>query len=100
MAACVDQELLLGGLIDGELDAANTALVEAHVARCEACREQLDRLQAARNLLRSDGVRHHTPKGLADRIAALPELQLAAVNDNRITRWLAPALGGAIAAAL
>ena len=38
MPACVDQELLLGGLVDGELDAANTALVEAHVARCAACR--------------------------------------------------------------
>ena len=44
MAACVDQELLLGGLVDGELDAANTALVEAHVARCEGCREELERL--------------------------------------------------------
>ena len=39
MPACADQELLLGGLIDGELDAANTALVEAHVTRCEGCRE-------------------------------------------------------------
>ena len=33
MPACVDQELLLGGLIDNELDAANIAMVEAHVAR-------------------------------------------------------------------
>ena len=51
MAACEDQELLLGGLVDGELDAANTALVEAHVARCEGCREELERLQAVRSLL-------------------------------------------------
>ncbi|MGN6848809.1 MAG: anti-sigma factor family protein, partial [Sphingomicrobium sp.] len=50
MAACVDQELLLGGLVDGELDAANTALVEAHVARCDGCREELERLQAVRTL--------------------------------------------------
>ena len=33
MPACVDQELLLGGLVDGELDAANTAMVEAHAGR-------------------------------------------------------------------
>ena len=46
MPACVDQELLLGGLVDGELDAANTALVEAHVVRCDACRNELERLQA------------------------------------------------------
>ena len=61
MAACVDQELLLGGLVDGELDAANTALVEAHVARCEGCREELERLQAIRSLLPGDGVRHSAP---------------------------------------
>ena len=53
MSACVDQELLLGGLVDNELDAANVAMVEAHVARCEGCREELERLQALRNLLRS-----------------------------------------------
>lgn len=100
MAACVDQELLLGGLIDGELDAANTALVEAHVARCEGCREQLDRLQATRNLLRSNGVRHGAPEALARRIAALPEFQPKAANDNRILRWLGPGAVGALAAAL
>jgi anti-sigma factor RsiW len=100
MAACVDQELLLGGLVDGELDAANTALVEAHVARCESCREELERLQATRNLLRSDGVRHSAPGRLASRIAALPELQPKAANDNRLLRWLGPGAVGAIAAAL
>ena len=39
MSACVDQELLLGALVDNELDAANVALVEAHAIRCEGCRE-------------------------------------------------------------
>jgi anti-sigma factor RsiW len=100
MAACVDQELLLGGLIDGELDAANTALVEAHVARCEGCREQLDRLQATRNLLRSEGVRHIAPEALASRIAGLTELQPKAANDNPLLRWLGPGAIGALAAAL
>jgi len=100
MAACVDQELLLGGLIDGELDAANTALVEAHVSRCEGCREQLDRLQATRNLLRSEGARHSAPEALASRIAGLAELQPQAANDNRLLRWLGPGAIGALAAAL
>jgi len=90
MRACDDQELLLGGLIDGELDAANTALVEAHVARCEGCRGQLEQLQATRNLLRSDGVRHVAPDALASRIAGLAELRPKAANDNRLFRWLAP----------
>ena len=100
MAACTDQELLLGGLVDGELDAANTALVEAHVARCEACREELERLHALRGLLSSEGVRHSAPPALSSRIAAMPELKRTAANENRRWSWLAPALGGAVAASL
>jgi anti-sigma factor RsiW len=101
MPACLDQELLLGGLVDNELDAANVAMVEAHVARCEGCREELDRLQAVRNLLRADGVRHTTPESLSRRIAALPELAVPrAANDNRLLRWLGPGVVGALAASL
>ena len=101
MPACVDQELLLGGLVDNELDAANVAMVEAHVARCEGCREQLERLQAVRNLLRSEGVRHSAPAALSRRIASMPELAAPrASNDNRLLRWLGPGVIGALAASL
>jgi anti-sigma factor RsiW len=100
MAACVDQELLLGGLVDGELDAANTAMVEAHVARCEACREELERLQAVRNLLQIDGVRDRAPESLARRIADAPELAPKAANENRVRTWLGPGVVGALAASL
>lgn len=100
MPACVDQELLLGGLIDGELDAANTALVEAHVARCDGCGEELERLQAVRSLLAAEGVRYSAPRSLAGRIASLPELSPKAANQNRIPSWLGPGLAGALAATL
>ena len=100
MSPCADQELLLGGLVDGELDAANVAMVEAHVARCEGCREELERLQALRSLLKSEGVRHESPEALAQRIARLPELRPRAANENRILRWLGPGLVGAVAASL
>lgn len=100
MPACVDHELLLGGLVDGELDAANTALVEAHVARCEACREELERLQAVRSLLQIEGVRDRAPQSLTRRIASLPELAPKAANQNRVPSWLAPGVVGALAASL
>src|SRR5947209_3059381 len=101
MSGCADQELLLGGLVDNELDAANIAMVEAHVARCEDCRQELERLQAVRNLLRTDGVRHFAPVELSQRIGALPELAASrAANDNRLLRWLGPGLAGALAASL
>jgi anti-sigma factor RsiW len=100
MSACVDQELLLGGLVDDELDAANVAMVEAHVARCEGCREELERLQAVRALLHSEGVRHPSPRALTERIAAMPELTPSVANDNRLMRWLGPGIVGALAASL
>ena len=99
MPACADQELFLGGLVDGELDAANTALVEAHVARCANCREELERIEAVRGLVGSTGVRHAAPDELRRRIAAMPELATKAANENRLPRWLGPAAGGALAAA-
>lgn len=99
MAACVDQELLLGGLVDGELDAANSALVEAHVSRCAECREALDRLQAVHDLLGRDAMRHRAPDGLRRGIMNLPELAPAATR-GRVPRWLGPAFGGALAASL
>jgi anti-sigma factor RsiW len=101
MAACPDQELLLGGLVDNELDAANVAMVEAHIARCEGCREELERLQGLRNLMKSDGVRYWVPQSVSVRIAALPELATPrTANDNRVLRWLAPGVVGALAASL
>jgi|SRR5579884_61682 len=100
MPACVDQELLLGPLVDGELDAANTALVEAHVARCEGCREELERLQAVRSLLHGAGVRHSAPDSLMTRVAAIRELSPKAANENRVATWLAPGVVGALAASL
>ena len=99
MPACVDQELLLGGLVDGELDAANVALVEAHVARCQGCREELERIQAVRSLLRGEGVRHTAPDSLRQRIADLPELSPAR-SRNMLPDWLAPGMVGALAASL
>ena len=100
MPACVDQELLLGGLVDNELDAANVAALEAHLARCEGCREELARMHALRNLVRREGVRAAAPQSLARRVAAIPELAADAANDNRLLRWLGPAAAGALAASL
>ncbi len=100
MPACPDQMMLLGGRLDGELDAANTALVEAHVARCSGCREELERQQALRNLIGTNGVRYSAPETLHQRIAAaVPELSPRRARRPMLG-WLAPAAGGALAASL
>jgi anti-sigma factor RsiW len=100
MTACADQNLLLGGLVDGELDAANTALVEAHVTRCDGCREELERLQAVRSLMAMDGMRRAAPGSLHARIAAMPELASQQARGSRLPSWLAPGAAGALAASL
>jgi anti-sigma factor RsiW len=100
MAACDDKLLLIGALADGELDAANTALAEAHVARCEACRDELERLEAVRRLMHTDGVRHSAPDALRRRIGAMPELAPKAANENRWPGWVASGAVGALAASL
>jgi len=101
MPACGDQQLLLGALADDELDAANVALVEAHVARCADCREELERLQALSAIVRTNGVRYEAPGGFSTRIAGMPEIAVTrSRNDNSIFRWAAPGLAGALAASL
>jgi anti-sigma factor RsiW len=100
MTACVDQELLLGALADGELDAANIALVEAHASRCDGCREELERLTAMKSLLAADGVRHAAPGPLRARIDALPELSEKPAKRDWLPGWLAPGIAGALAATL
>jgi len=99
MAACIEQIPLITSLVDGELDAVNSALAEAHVARCEGCREEFERQQAIRTLVSNPGVAHQAPESLKRRIEALPELSARRRwSARRVGSWLAPAATGAIAA--
>jgi anti-sigma factor RsiW len=70
MSACPDKELLLHGLLDGELDAANTLSCEQHLQECAGCAAEFARLQALRNRLRTRGVAFDAPAALRARITA------------------------------
>src|SRR5689334_9686881 len=70
MSACADKELLLHGLLDGELDAANTLSCEAHLKECANCAAEFARLQALRSRLRTPGVAFEAPAALRARITA------------------------------
>ena len=71
MNACADKELLLHGLLDGELDAANTLTCEAHLTACAACAAEFSRLQVLRSKLRTPGVPFEAPAALRARIEAV-----------------------------
>jgi anti-sigma factor RsiW len=75
MTACHDNELLLHGLLDGELDAANALSCEAHIRICPGCGTELERLRTIRAALATSGVAHVAPSGLRHRV--LDSLQLA-----------------------
>ena len=53
MNACPDKEILIHGLVDGELDAVHTAEIEAHVATCAGCAKARGDLLALRSDLRA-----------------------------------------------
>jgi len=100
-APCADQELLLNAYIDDELDAANTARLDAHIAGCSACRDELERLRTAHQLIAGEGVRYEAPDALRSRIGRTIHAERAAGPTSRGRgSWWAPALGGAIAASL
>jgi anti-sigma factor RsiW len=101
MAACADQELLLNAYLDDELDAANTAKVDAHLAGCANCREELEQLRTVQNLVAGPSVRYPAPEALKERVAAsIQSERNAAPRGGDRKSWWAPALGGAIAASL
>ncbi len=71
MSACPDKEMLLHGLLDGELDAANTAAVEAHLKTCPGCAEAFRGLQGLSARLSAPGVAYRAPDALRARIEAM-----------------------------
>ena len=65
---CAGTKPLLHALADGELDAANTLQCEAHLDRCGSCAAEFAGILAMRGALRCDGLRHHAPERLRQRV--------------------------------
>jgi anti-sigma factor RsiW len=96
--SCRETSRLFGARLDGRLDPAGRARLEAHLAGCAACRGELDRWEDAARALRAVGPTR-VPPGLAERAFR------AAVAPRRAPAgWFVPAalraaLAGALAAA-
>ncbi len=82
MSACSDQELLLHGLLDGELDAAHALACEQHLATCEGCELELRRLQTLRARLKSPEVRFAAPEALRARVMGALASESAPAGGN------------------
>lgn len=93
MRSCEEYEFLAGVLLDGALEEAERRELEAHLARCPACRAYLADLRAIRDAVRSLDV--PAPAGFTGRVmdavrAAGPEKKKAAPL-GRWRRWAAVA---------
>ncbi|MFL5297747.1 MAG: anti-sigma factor family protein [Phenylobacterium sp.] len=96
MSACPDKEMLLHGLLDAELDAANAQAAEAHLKSCPGCAEAYRDLQALRTRIADPQVAYHAPDALRARIEAMAAAEPA---RPRRLRAAAPwALSGTFAA--
>ena len=97
---CEEIGLLLQASFDGELDAAHSAQVERHLAGCNACGRELERLRELRSTLRDGATRHRLPEGArAAMLALLPSERPAASSARPLLGSRRRALA-AVAAAL
>ena len=68
---CREIEPLLHGLLDGELDAANTLKCEQHIASCAACAAAYQALVVQRNMIRAANLREPAPERLQHRVSGM-----------------------------
>lgn len=99
MSDCDSARLLLHGLLDGELDAANAARCEDHIAACADCAAAYTEMKALRGRIGAASLRERAPPRLRARI----ERSLAAGTRRPLLGRLRPgwpiwSLGGSSAA--
>ncbi|MGH9162105.1 MAG: anti-sigma factor family protein [Vicinamibacteraceae bacterium] len=87
-------------LVDGRLDAAQEAVVRAHVTTCVQCRDELERLRWVKATLRRVGGSQSVPADLVQSVqAALDRADTGRTDARRWRRWQLSPLGLASAAA-
>jgi anti-sigma factor RsiW len=86
--------VLLHALVDGELDAASTMELQAEIAASPALRQELERLSALQNSVKTHATRFNASPGLAHRLfAALPEAQPKPIPPGIPSWWRSFAIG-------
>ncbi len=98
MTGCTDKALLLGALLDHELDTASVIEIEAHLAGCSACAAAYADLRATRALLRDTGLRLSAPAAVRARISAVVDAPRTRVISP--VAWMGTGAAGMLAACL
>ena len=87
---CADAKIMLHAMLDGELDAGHARDVEAHVAACPACAEDIKTFRAMRAMMAEANLKEAAPAHLRNRIEAALAVPAAAVSAPRQS-WFASA---------
>lgn len=100
MSDCGETRLLLHGLIDGELDAANAARCEDHLAACPECAAAFAEMRELHARLGAADLRYEAPAALRARIGrALTEAGAPRATFGRLRfSWPIWSLGGGVTA--
>jgi anti-sigma factor RsiW len=94
---CDEAEILLHALIDGELDAGHAREVEAHVAECPRCAEDLATYRQMHEAIGAMDLGYTAPASLRRRIeASLPQASVPAPSRRAVLRGFA--MGSAVSA--
>ena len=84
---CRDVEARLGAYLDGELDAAESAAVAAHLKACPACSRSFERQRALRAALRAEVPALGAPDTLRIRVRDAVRRAAPAVSRRRLPAW-------------
>jgi anti-sigma factor RsiW len=85
---CEATQVLLHGLIDGELDAVHARDVEVHTASCSRCGASLRGYRRMRGAIRTQTLRYEAPEHLRRRVvAALPRPVVPAQRAAAASRF-------------
>lgn len=95
---CQELGRWIGPLLDGELDARNTAEVQAHLAGCPACQRQYEAQRALSSNIRRLDLAYAAPASLRQRIGAALEAEMAGAGaaSEGALREPAPSEGKAL----
>ena len=103
MTSCQERTTALHALLDGELDALASVALEEHLRVCPGCRQELERLEQLRDMIRGADLRELAPPHLHTRIAAIAGESLVLKAVSRRLLWpvgLGSGALGALAAGL
>lgn len=90
----------ISAYLDGELSAAQSESVKAHLSECDACREEYESLAHVSELMRKMPAGFRAPEGFKDavmaRIAAEPQPAPVKAAPTRFRRWAVGVAAGVL----